>query len=85
MRQLSTRHRRRSSQGDVRPFAGMRQVTPPAAGVAIGAHEMVACVPDGDAQQSVRTCGTYPAALQALADWLVARGLETVARESTGV
>ena len=85
MSKLSTRHRIRSSQGEVRPFEGMRQVNPHAAGVDIGAHEIVACVPDGDAQQIVRTFGTYTADLQALADWFVDRGIETVAMESTGV
>ena len=85
MSKLSTRHRVRSSQGEVRPFEGMRQVNPHAAGVDIGAHEIVACVPDGDAQQIVRTFGTYTADLQALADWFVDRGIETVAMESTGV
>jgi hypothetical protein len=63
----------------------MRKVTPPAAGVDMGAHELVAGVPDGDAQQIGRTLGTYPAALPTLADWLVARGIQTVAMESPGV
>jgi transposase len=85
MSTLSTRHRARSSQGEARPFAGMRQVTPHAAGVDIGAHEIVACVPDGEAQQIVRTFGTYTADLQTLADWFVDRGIQTVAMESTGV
>jgi transposase len=85
MSTLSKRHRARSSQGEARPFAGRRKVTPHAAGVDIGAHEIVACVPDGDDQQIVRTFGTYTADLQTLADWLVDRGIQTVAMESTGV
>ena len=85
MSKLSKRHRARSSQGETRPFAGMRQVTPHAAGVDIGAHEIVACVPDGDDQQIVRTFGTYTADLQTLADWFVDCGIQTVAMESTGV
>jgi transposase len=85
MSKLSQRHRARSSQGEARPFAGMRQVSPHAAGVDIGAHEIVVCVPDGADQQIVRTFGTYTAALQTLADWLVDRGIQTVAMESTGV
>jgi hypothetical protein len=51
----------------------------------MGAHASVACVPDGEAQQIVRTCGTYPAALQTLAGWFVDRGMQTVAMDSTGV
>jgi transposase len=63
----------------------MRKVSLHAAGVAIGAHEIVACVPDGEDQQLRRPFGTYTAALQTLADWFVDRGLETVAMASTGV
>lgn len=85
MSKLSKRQRARSSQGEARPFAGIRQVTPHAAGVDIGAHEIVACVPDGADQQLVRTFGTYTAELQTLADWFVDRGIQTVAMESTGV
>jgi transposase len=85
MSKLSQRHRGRSSQGEARPFAGMCKVTPHAAGVDIGAHEIVACVPDGEEQQLVRTFGTYIAELQTVADWLIDRGIETVAMESTGV
>jgi hypothetical protein len=51
----------------------MRQVTPHAAGVDIGAHEIVACVPDGDDQQIVRAFGTDTVDLDALADWCVDR------------
>ena len=85
MSQLSKRHRARASQEAVRPFAGMRQVNPHAAGVDIGTHEIVACVPDGHDRQIVRTFGTYTADLHALADWCIDRGIETVALESTGV
>src|SRR5689334_3444337 len=85
MSQLSKRHRHRPSQGAARPFEGMRQVNPHAAGVDLGAHEIMACVPVGDDPQLVRAFGTYTAALDALADWLVDRGIQTVAMESTGV
>ena len=85
MSKLSKRPGGKSSQGEVRPFEGMRQVNPHAAGVDIGAHEIMACVPDGDAQQIVRAFGTYTADLQTLADWLIDRGIQTVAMESTGV
>ena len=85
MSRLSTRHRIRSAQGEARPFAGMRTVTPHAAGVDIGAHELVACVPDGEDQQIVRTCGTSTTDLHTLADGFVDRGIQTVAMASTGV
>jgi transposase len=85
MSKLSQRTGRKSSPGEVRPFEGMRQVNPHAAGVDIGAHEIMACVPDGDAQQIVRAFGTSTADLQTLADWLIDRDSQTVAMESTGV
>ena len=85
MSKLSKRHRIRSSQGEARPFDGMRKLNVHAAGVDIGAHEIMACVPDGDDQQLVRAFGTYTADLDALADWFVDRGIQTAAMESTGV
>ena len=85
MSKLSKRHRGRSSQGEARPFEGMRQVNPHAAGVDIGAHEIMACVPVDDDQQLVRAFGTYTADLDALADWFIDRGIQTVAMESTGL
>src|SRR5262249_5928354 len=53
--------------------------------VDIGAHESMACVSDGDAQQIVRAFGTYTADLESLADWFIDRSIETAAMESTGV
>ena len=85
MSKLSKRNHTRASQGEIRPFEGMRQVNPHAAGVDIGAHEMMACVPDGDDQQIVRVFGTYTVDLETLADWFIDRGIQTVAMESTGV
>ena len=82
MSTLRKRHRPRSSQGEARPFAGMRTVTSNAAGVDIGAHEIVACVPDGEDQQIVRAFGPYTADLQTLADWFADRGIQTVAMAS---
>ena len=85
MSKLSKRHGSRSSHGEIRPFDGMRKINPHAAGVDIGAHEIMAGVPDGDEHQLVRAFGPYTAALDALADWFVDRGIQTVAMESTGV
>ena len=85
MSKLSKRHSVRSSQGEIRPFEGMTKVSTSAAGVDIGAHEIMACVPDGDDHQVVRAFGTYTADLEALADWFVERSIQTVAMESTGV
>ena len=79
------RPRARSPHGEARPCEGMRHVNRYAAGVDIGAQEIIACVPAGDDQHIVRAFGTYTAALESLADWCGDRGIQTVAMESTGV
>lgn len=55
------------------------------AGLDIGAAEIWACVPTGRDEQPVRCFETFTVDLHALADWLAACGVETVAMESTGV
>lgn len=73
------------SQEDIRPFDGLERIQPHAAGVDIGAHEIMACVPGPDNTQIVRAFGTYTADLEALADWLTTHAVKTIAMESTGV
>lgn len=60
-------------------------VNPHAAGLDIGASEIWACVPADRDTTSVRPFGTFTPDLQALAAWLVACRVTTVAMESTGV
>jgi transposase len=83
MSKLSRRHS--SERGEIRPFAGMRQIQPNVAGVDIGAHEIMACIPGPDNTQIVRSFGTYTADLYALATWLIENLITSVAMESTGV
>lgn len=83
MSKLSKRHRR--SVTESRPFEGLSRIHLHAAGVDIGAHEIMVCVPGPDDTQLVRAFGTYTADLYALADWLSEHHIETVALESTGV
>src|SRR5262249_56163274 len=62
------------------------QVTnPDAAGIDVGADAHWACVPADRQPEPVRRFGTCTADLEALADWLQACGVTTVAMESTGV
>ena len=68
-----------------RPFASMSRVNPHAAGVDLGAHEIMVCVPGDESTQLVRSFGNYTADLQAIAAWLKAHHIETVATESTGI
>ena len=51
----------------------------------MGAEEHYVAVPPSDDPQPVRRFGAYTVDLEALADWLAACGITTVALESTGV
>jgi transposase len=58
---------------------------PDAAGIDVGAEELVAAVPHGRGPAPfVRTFSAFTAGLHALRDWLVACKIKTVAMESTG-
>ena len=60
-------------------------VHPNAAGLDIGSREIWAAVrPDLDGE-TMRCFATFTPDLEALADWLLAGGVDTVAMESTGV
>jgi hypothetical protein len=56
-----------------------------AGGLDIGANEIWAAVPPERDPQPVRSFGTFTPDLEALADWLAACGVKSVAMESTGV
>ena len=73
------------SPDDIPSLDILKQIRPNAAGLDIGAEEIYACVPADRDEQSVRVFATYTVDLYALADWLTACGVETVAMESTGV
>jgi transposase len=66
-------------------FSGMSRIHPHAAGVDIGAIEIVACVSGNENTQIVRAFGNYTVDLQALAQWMKSHQIKTVAMESTGV
>lgn len=56
-----------------------------AAGIDVGAESHWVAVPTGRAEQTVREFSAFTSDLHALADWLKACGVKTVAMESTGV
>jgi len=60
-------------------------LNPNAAGLDIGSEEIWAAVPPDRDPHPVRVFGTFTPDLYALADWLKACRIETVAMESTGV
>jgi transposase len=68
-----------------RPFQEMSTVHQDAAGVDIGAHEIMVSIPGADHTQLVRSFGNYTADLYAIAKWLGEHNIYTVAMESTGV
>lgn len=70
---------------EARPFAGMSKVNQDAAGVDIGAVEIVACVSQDEKTQIVRAFGNYTVDLQSIGGWLKEHQIKTVAMESTGV
>ena len=58
---------------------------PDAAGIDVGAEELVAAVPHGRGEgPSVRAFSAFTEGLHALRDWLLACQIKTVAMESTG-
>lgn len=70
---------------EARPFEGMSQVNKKAAGVDIGATEIVACVSGGAEVQLIKAFGNYTVDLYAISEWFGEHGVKTVAMESTGV
>lgn len=56
-----------------------------AAGLDVGSEEIFACVPIERSEQPIKRFGTFTPDLKALAEWLVACRIKTVALESTGV
>src|SRR5262245_61814222 len=69
-----------------RPQRATLQVTnPDAAGIDVGADAHWVCVPADRDPEPVRRFGTCTADLEALADWLQACGVTSVAMEATGV
>ena len=64
---------------------GLPCIHPNAAGMDLGAEEIVVAVPPGRDAQSVRVFRTFTPDLESLGAWLMACGIDTVAMESTGV
>ena len=82
---MARKGKRTKGMEKAHPFTGMSQVNPNAAGVDIGAVEIVVCVTGDEKTQIVRAFGNYTMDLQAIGKWLKEHGVKTVAMESTGV
>jgi transposase len=81
-----TKARQRGRKGNKGMCGEDRPVLEPnAAGIDIGAREIFAAVPPDRDEHPVRVFDSFTEDVQALADWLIACGITTVAMESTGV
>jgi transposase len=76
---------KKGKQQKVVKLEALKHINLNAAGLDIGAAQIYAAVPEDRDTQSVRAFPTYTQDLYALADWLDACGIDTVAMESTGV
>lgn len=76
---------KKTKQQKVVNLEALKQINLNAAGLDIGAAEIYAAVPEDRDPESVRSFQTFTRDLFALADWLLACGIDTVAMESTGV
>lgn len=76
---------RRSTQRSRRERSLLEKVHLNAAGIDIGAESHWVAVPEDRDEKPVREFRSFTHDLHALADWLEACGIETVAMESTGV
>lgn len=74
------KRRSRSKSWDFFPIINVN-----AAGIDIGSEEHWVAVPADRDEEPVRSFGCFTADLHAMADWLEACGIETIAMESTGV
>lgn len=70
---------------EAHPFEGMSKVNPNAAGVDIGADEIMACVSGGEEIQIVKAFGNYTVDLRSIGKWFKEHNIHTIAMESTGV
>lgn len=61
------------------PFDGLSKVNPNAAGIDIGAEEIVVCVALNESTQIVKGFGNYTSDLKAIAAWLKSYNIKTVA------
>lgn len=75
----------KKSRQTANPLAGLPPLNLNAAGIDVGSAEHYVAVPPDRDPQPVRKFDSFTADLHALADWLAACGIETVAMESTGV
>lgn len=70
---------------EIAKLESLKQINLNAAGIDIGSEELWVCVPEDRDAQSVKCFSTFTCDLKAIAAWLKACGVETVAMESTSI
>jgi len=83
MERTMKRHKRSAGKGGAVP--SLECIEPNAAGIDVGATEIYVAVPPDRDPNPVRSFQTFTGDLEALAAWLLACRIRTVAMESTGV
>jgi transposase len=78
----TTKSRRKQA---VRGSSPLTAIRPNVAGIDIGSREHWVCGPAREHELNVRPFGTTTGELEALADWLLAQGVESAVMESTSV
>jgi hypothetical protein len=76
---MRTKSKRTKGIEEARPFDGLSKVNLNAAGVDIGATEIVACVSGGDEVQLVKGFGNYTVDLKSIVRWFHEHKIKTVA------
>jgi transposase len=84
-RSRTKRAKKKAAIQNIPQLEALKQINLNAAGLDIGDDEIYAAVPEGRDEVSVRVFKTFTVDLYALANWLEACGVDTVAMESTGV
>jgi len=69
----------------IRVTSSMEMINPNTAGIDIGGNEHWVCVPEDRADKNVRRFGAFTKDLYAIADWLKACKITSIAMESTGI
>jgi transposase len=85
----TSRRRRRNNNNSPRTLTYdpdvFSMINPNAAGIDVASEEMWVCVPADRAEPNVRRFGAFTKDVEAIADWLKACRMTSVAMESTGV
>jgi len=81
---MEGKHERARAEGNRRQVQGLPVIRQNVAGIDLGSERHWVCAPDGSGRE-IASFGATTAELIRMAKWLIARRVESVAMESTGV